>query len=151
MPSNYGHPARIPTDVWDGLEKNAATLTRVRDAFYKERGQKPPDRPMSRMDALREVASLGQAISSGQMLVVAVDDLKDGSILETKTPLTEFIQHFSVLSALGLARHLGHEIRYEKNAAGYVDLITIDGDELPRDVIHTEANNILHEVAPQQH
>ena len=148
---DYGKPVRILEEQERSLDTIAASLTAVRDSFYRERGQKPPGRPISRREGLGEAIALAEAVSTGKMMAVTVEDIQNGEVLKGDNPLTVLFRHLSVLSALGLARHLGHTIRWETDAAGFVTDIEIDDEPLGRDVIDREANKVLHELAPKAH
>ena len=148
---DYGFPMRIPPEQLESLDFIVEALTCVRDEFYKERGIPVPKKPMSRQEALRESLWLSEMVSRGRTIAVTVEDIKNGEFLKSDNLLTECLRNISMLSTLGLARHLGHEIHVEKDAAGVVTHIEIDGKTLEKDVIDREAKIVLEELAPEAH
>ena len=146
---NYGFLMRIRPEQLESLDFVVETLTRVRDEFYKDRGLPPPKKPLSRQEALRDSLWLSEMVSRGRTIAVTVEDIMNLEFLKSDNHLTECLRHLSVLRAVALARHLGHEVDIEKDAAGVVTHVEIDGNTLDMDVIDKLANSLLKEPAPE--
>ena len=149
---DYGIPMRIPAEQVESLDVVAKALTKVRDDFYKERGAPAPEKPMGRKDALRESIWLGHEVSTGTMLTVSIEDLKDGEFmtgfLNGGSPLAEFILRHTLLTALAYLRQYGHQIEFRHDGAGRLD-IQVDGAAVNMAAIEGRAQDIMAEASPK--
>ncbi len=132
---DYGTPVRIAADQWHTLNIVAESLTRVRDDFYRSRGQIPPERQATRKDALRESIWLAGQVARGAIVAVEVEELKTGEVLKGPGPLADFIHRHTAHTVLAYEKALGHEVRVDRKPDGSVDY---EVDNVPLDIEHLE-------------